>query len=178
MAIKRLLLFAEQKKYMVNQSTEKQYLQDLIECYDVKVTTDKPTRVFTNVKSQTTTSQIDYILANSSLHVLVDDTVETHFSDHKAIFLECFLGGCPDEHLEPKKKQYVYRDISLGNLDRLLNSMSEVNFSDVYKCTNVDDGFHCFMKVIQDLIDQCCPKKAIKVHEKSKALWITSEVKG
>lgn len=75
----------------IKSSLQKQLLLDLLDSYWLKVDSGGPTRVFTNLKGKTTTSQIDYIITNLNLDELENEILETHFSDHKALLLKFWM---------------------------------------------------------------------------------------
>ncbi|KAK9891831.1 hypothetical protein WA026_016630 [Henosepilachna vigintioctopunctata] len=69
----------------LSESSYKQHLLDLLDCFDLKVATSKPSRVFSNIRGKTSISQIDYIITSSNIQPYSEDVIETHFSDHRAI---------------------------------------------------------------------------------------------
>ncbi|KAK9879957.1 hypothetical protein WA026_008467 [Henosepilachna vigintioctopunctata] len=102
-----------------------------------RVATSKPTRVFTNIRGKTLISQIDYIIASTNTQIHSKDVVETHFSDHRLVWLKCFIGN--PETIELKT----------------VNSM--VEFCDIFKFDDVNYCFQHFVNVISDIIEKCCP---------------------
>lgn len=157
-------------------SLQKQLLLDLLDSYKLKVASGGPTRVFTNLKGKTTTSQIDYIITNSNHDELENEILETHFSDHKALLLKFWMRE-PRTGNKSNKKSHSYRDCSKNNLIRLSRMAVDANFEEVYRCADINSAFECFVEVISGLIDECCPLRKSVTHPKLSHGWITPNVK-
>lgn len=69
----------------LNQTCErKQFLDDLLYCFDLRVTSLEPTRVFTNVNNLKSTSKINYILTNTNIE-FKSKVFDGHFGDHRVL---------------------------------------------------------------------------------------------
>lgn len=136
-------------------SANRKLLVDLMNCFNMNVSSNDPTRVFTDVTGHTSISKVDYVLTNANLVDCNVKVYEPHISDHRAITLE-FQINLPLKNHDVSK---LVRDLCPQNLKDFEYCISNCDFQEMYKYPHVDECFEVFVNLIQSSFETCCPIK-------------------
>lgn len=70
---------------LLRDTHERKLLLDLFECFNLKISTHEPTRIFTKKNNVTTSSAIDYVVTNLPAQSYTTLIIHTLLSDHCAV---------------------------------------------------------------------------------------------
>lgn len=93
--------------YLIDSSRSKQLLDDLLKCFNLKITSLCPTRIITDLSNRSTSTKVDYIVSNCDLNCCKTNVFPPHFGDHLAIVLDYYFDHSDIVPEQSKKKYYV-----------------------------------------------------------------------
>lgn len=149
--------------------------RDFLDCFDLKITSFEPTRIFTDSSGNTYSSLLDYILTNVDLKLCKTRTFEPNLADHKAISLD--YDNCTLPVRTHSNEWRYIRNVSQDSLNKLSSRIREENFASLYAKSSVDDSFEIFLNTIKFLFEECCPLKRVGSSLNRLNGWITPEIK-
>lgn len=130
--------------YLKVDCTNRKLFIDLLDCFHLRLTSQEPTRVFTDKTGRTFVSKVDYVLTNADQSDLDVKVFEPYVSDHRAIILQ-FRARL--EVNTQSRLNYV-RNLCQENLDTFVFQISNCKFQAVYKSDDVDNCFQAFVSTI------------------------------
>ncbi|KAK9886483.1 hypothetical protein WA026_016767 [Henosepilachna vigintioctopunctata] len=142
--------------------------------FDLSITSDDFTRIYTNKHGITSSTKIDYILTNVCRDLLVSEVVDHHIGDHRAIVLTF---ECPVEDSIDNTTFVTFRCLSEKNLLNLSTMAATVSFDRIYRETDIEHCFKVFYDILKFLLDSSCQIKQKRFQTGTKANWISYEVK-
>lgn len=77
--------------YLLPNNPQKQILDDLLVCFNLKVTSTEPTRIVTSINNLTTISKVDFILTNACSDCYESNVFEGHMGDHRVFTLDYYI---------------------------------------------------------------------------------------
>lgn len=160
--------------YLLGKCAQKLLLDDLLHCFDLRVTSLEPTRVHTNVNGLTTVSKVDYILTNASLNFCRTKVFDSHLGDHKVSMLEYSYGSVIHEN---ERESMLVRDVSPRSLDCLRHFMSGISFDSVYSDSDIDICFGNFNNLLKYCLENSCPMKQVSLINGPGKSWVSKEIK-
>lgn len=72
--------------YLKTNCSQKQLLDDLLSCFDLRVTSSEFTIIFKNVNHTISISEVDYTLTNGKTCDITTKVFEAHMGDHRVMF--------------------------------------------------------------------------------------------
>lgn len=158
-------------------SANKKALCDIFDSFNLKVTTNKPTRVFTNLNGRTSVSAIDYIVTNIPGDLFQCDIVNAHLSDHFAHRFEFQLIDDLQNNVSNKKIVKI-RNRSQHNIAMFSNMLKQETWFNVYDSNgSVELGWANFMDTILYCLDCCCPYQNKCRHNKTSINWYNDKLR-
>lgn len=156
--------------YLKSNCNSRKLLIDLLDCFNLKITSNDATRMFTNINGSTSITKVDYIIANAELLSYKASVFEAHISDHRAILLNTNLRPV----YRDKHKSKMVRRLSAENLCNLSSCLSDHNFVELCSGHDVDHCFENFNNILQYHMEICCP--LVKLNSSSQKKWLTAEI--
>lgn len=145
---------------------------DLLECFGLSVSSQLPTRIFTDINGKTSISKVDYILTNADLSNCAVEVYEAHISDHRVLSLEL----CTNFNISTISSSKFVRNMSKHNLSNFVDCIRKESFQDIYNYTCVDQCFEAFIAIIQNIFETCCPLRKINFEPSHNKNWVTPEI--
>lgn len=137
------------------------------------ITSQDPTRVFTDIYGHTSISKVDYILTNADLTDCNVKIFEPYISDHRAILLE--FNAELDAKAQSKLK--VVRALNEQNLNNFIFHIKNCDFHDVYENDDADSCFKALISTIQHIFEFCCPLRKLTNNGNNQTkYWLTPEI--
>lgn len=162
--------------YLLLDNPQKQNLDDLLMCFNLKVTSTEPTRIVTNINQLTTISKIDYILTNACSDSYVTNVFEGNMGDHKVLSLDYYI-SMPVISEKSENDWIDSRKVSPRALNNLSDFITTVNFDTLYMHTDVDDCFLSFMNLFEYCLERSCPMRRVKRSHNFCKSWVNDEIK-
>lgn len=138
--------------------------QTLLLNYNLKIGIHQPTRLASG-------KCIDNIIHNvrgSKCSVL-----DLGLSDHTAQVIKCPVKKtCSIKHWHALKRDYCHE-----NLNKFINCIRNLSFSEVYQHDNPEEAFNCFYDLFKLLYDLCFPLRKVKITLRKKTNWISKGIK-
>ena len=130
----------------------------------------KPTRVF-----QTSATLIDNIFTNLQSPILSSSIVVSDISDHYPIFCETSLTNISSHKTSPKIKS---RKITSRNLELLNDSLSNIDWQQIYGIDEVDEAYDKFINILTNEFDTHIPLRDISRNYKKqpRSPWINKTI--
>ena len=145
---------------------------NLIFCYSMIPTTNKPTRVTRN-----TATAIDHIITNCI--VGCDDfktgIIKADLTDHFPIVIA--LKSHEKNELKPNE-QYIYKRYYRNNeIEYFKLRLHEINWDDIKRCQDPNKAYELFFDTFISIYDTCFPKIKVKLKTKNnQSPWITKAI--
>ncbi|XP_045479783.1 uncharacterized protein LOC123684536 [Harmonia axyridis] len=161
--------------YLMSTCPRKQLLDDLLQCFDLRVTSSDPTRVYINVNNLKSVSKIDYILTNAPSDSCNSRTFEGHLGDHKVIALD-YVNESTSNAKTVHERGFV-RNVSPRSLNNLALFMETVSFDNIFLSPDIDVCFRAFFEIVKYCIDLSCPMIHSRSPNEINKNWINDEIK-
>lgn len=161
--------------YLMSTCPRKQLLDDLLQCFDLRVTSSDPTRVYINVNNLKSVSKIDYILTNAPSDSCNSRTFEGHLGDHKVIALD-YINESTANAKTVHERGFV-RNVSPRSLNNLALFMETVSFDNIFLSPDIDVCFRAFFEIVKYCIDLSCPMIHSRSPNEINKNWINDEIK-
>ena len=97
--------------------------------------------------------------------------VISDITDHFPIFTDFKI-----KSTKPPSEDIYKRKFSNDNIELFIENLNNLDWSDLYSLTDVDNAFNEFMSIITTLYDQCLPLTKINSRNRkrnAKSPWIT-----
>uniref|UniRef100_A0A0K8R810 Putative outcast ele5 orf1-h 1e-40-j 4 n=1 Tax=Ixodes ricinus TaxID=34613 RepID=A0A0K8R810_IXORI len=153
---------------MLKDSACKREFNILIETNGCVSVIQSPTRV--TVRSET---MIDLFITNAQPDKITSGTLSYDISDHLPIFL-C-LNTKPYKNVR-NTGTFVFQDITNDRLNAFKADISEINWSPIYNCEDVNLAYNTFLGEFTTIYNRHFPWKTLKVSKKIRKPWITPEL--
>lgn len=147
-------------------------LLDLMECFNLKRSSNEPTRVFSDITGHVSISKLDYILTNAELENCNVEVYDAFISDHRIVSLELPMNF----NIKTQNVHKIIRNLSQHNIDNFVYSISQCQFCDIYYFQHVDECFDAFFNIIRDTFDDCCPFIRCTGRVENDKRWITPDI--
>ncbi|KAK9887074.1 hypothetical protein WA026_020013 [Henosepilachna vigintioctopunctata] len=128
---------------------------------------------FHEKKGKTSSTKVGYIITNvltSLTETLVSDA---GIGDHKYILVTYVRDYVSEQKTSTCRS---YRALSKENIEHLCLLLTEVDFSIIYHCPDINCSFSHFFDILTSSIEISCPLKYSGTPSKSNRNWITSEI--
>ena len=169
-----LILCGDLNINFYHKTINKKKMCDLFSSFDLSVTTYEPTRIFTNIHSQTSCSILDYVATNINERLYDCVVFNPHLSDHLAhkFTFEVNAIDMPEYAYER-----ISRNFSPNNLETFKSMVSLEFWSDINKYDNCDEAWTNFIERLIYCLNCTCPyKKCILKTNKPKGNWFDNEL--
>ncbi|XP_072017060.1 uncharacterized protein [Amphiura filiformis] len=143
----------------------KDYLH-ILNLFDLRQLITTATRI-----TDTTSTCIDHILTNNPEKMCQSGTISIGLSDHLLIF-------CTRKAVRGQVGQHRVINIrSTKNYskDIFLSKLSSINWSSVYKCTDVNHAWDLFSTILLKIIDDIAPMKQIRLKSRTEP-WMDDTI--
>ena len=127
---------------------------------------NKPTRV-----TETSASCIDHIFVNKSEKVSQSGVIESGISDHFITFCTRKINN----EILNKHNTVSARSMKNYSSEVFIEKLKEVNWENVFRCSNVNDAWDSFKTMFLEVIDNIAPVKEIRVKGRTEP-WMTSDI--
>lgn len=138
-------------KYLLAENPQRQILDDLLVCFNSKVTSTEPTRIVNSINNSTTISKVDFILTNACSN--------------------CYESYC-DTNL------IYFRIVSSIALNNSWESVSSVNSTNLYIYTDDEVCFSSFMNLFECCLEKSGPVRRMKRFNYFWNIWVNYYIKG
>lgn len=155
-------------------SNNKKILNDIFQSFQMKVTTNGPTRMYTNCNGQTSSSSIDYISTNLPSGTYECIIVNPFIADHFAQIINITY----DLNTEPanvKNSAFRFRDTSDANVAHFAQNVNKMDWSVIY-IEDINLAFDIFVKDLTWCIESSCPVININLNKIKTNTWYTKEL--
>lgn len=142
--------------------------------FDLGITSEDATRVYTNKRGITSSTKIDYILTNVHRDLVTAKVVDSHIGDHRTIILSF---ACPVLKSVEHTIFRTFRCLSETNLENLSSMAASVCFDGIYREANIERAFEFFYLMLQNILDTTCPIVQKRCPISPKGGWISKEVR-
>lgn len=160
--------------FNINYYNSHNYLDYLLSSFNLTVTSEEATRVFTNRNGTISSSKIDYILTNADPKLISTTVHDCNIADHKAIKLQY----CYGERIQSSKPApRSYRLLSEDGLRGLRLRTGRTSFDSVYDHADLNNAFNDFYSILTSLIDSACPIRRSMPIVTRRHRWITPEIR-
>jgi hypothetical protein len=148
-----------------NSKYRKSY-KNLTELHNFKQLIKKPTRV-----TDTSSSCIDHIFVNKSEKVCQSGVIESGISDHFITFCTRKINN------EILNKHNTVNARSMKNYcsEIFIEKLKELNWDNVFICSNVNDAWDSFKTIFLQIIDDIAPVNEIRIKGRTEQ-WMTSDI--
>nr|CAI5819984.1 unnamed protein product [Callosobruchus analis] len=147
-------------------------LKDLLESFNLNVTTTEPTRVCIDKNNKRTSSSIDYMATNLEQSRYHSEVINPNLADHFAHLFSIKLV----EKYRLDKISYKSRNMSTDNLNRFGQLVAQTDWSPLYELS-INNAFIYFIDSLSWCLDSSCPLKVINkpVGGRNNA-WISDDI--
>lgn len=172
----KLLVCGDLNIDFLKDSFNKKLLQDILDSYNLRISTLEPTRISMNLNGSTAT-KIDYIITN--LPYYEASVVQPNIADHLAIVFRCNVNIKNTPRINETYGNNISYKYNKNCLTELNNHLLLENFRDIYNPNiDINSCTGLFLETLNYLIDISCPKMQKKTKNyKCNKNWITAEVK-
>lgn len=166
----KLVLIAGDFNFDMQASTKniknRNSIVNLLNAYNMQITTQEPTRV-----SQNTSSCLDNIFIQKS-QKFTSNIINTNISDHYGQKLDIYHGKNTNT-----KPTYEYKRIfSVANYQNLYNCLNDETWLPVYEAISVNDKYNNFITILLEHYNTSFPLKKVKIPTKKRPKWITQNI--
>lgn len=161
---------------LLDKSQSTKILCDILESYQLHITTKEPTCIFKNVNGHVSCSAIDYIATNIPTHNYMVELCDPLLADHLAHIFS-FNVSCSDD-TKSLNNYGLRRNVGIDNLREFNWRLNNVNWDYIYN-KNVKNAFSLFMDDIIWCLNVACPLKCTKNKRNSlnkNNQWITNDL--
>lgn len=158
----------------LNPSFERDVFLDTVKSYNLKVTTELPTRVFTNCNGITSETAIDYMLHNIVKEKWTCEIHDLNIADHLSHILTI---GCETGEHDRLNSVNQYRLLANENIEHLCTLLADEDWLDVYNATHIDEAFQTFIDIYTWYMDIACPIVSKRVGNGCTNRWITPDIR-
>lgn len=125
--------------------------------------------------NENSSTLIDNIFSNRIINTSTSGTLITDISDHLPVF---YIKNEPAQCHSKKVFTYYKRNINDNTIDNLKRKLSQIDWSRVYECIDVDKAYDLFLADFTSCYDQCLPlqRKTVKIRNHISKPWITSGI--
>lgn len=163
----RLIICGDFNIDYISDSNHQKQLDSLLQTYNLRVTTNEPTRI-----TKTSATAIDYIITNIEDSNCSAEVIHSGISDHDTQTITVPWGQIPKMELKQLSRKY-----SQGNILRFNNSLRQETWEDVYNTDLlVDDSYNRFHDIFLAHFDKAFPLKYSSQRRERKT-WITAGIK-
>ena len=149
-----------------DKSDYKKSYKNLTDLHNFKQLINKPTRV-----TETSASCIDHIFVNKSEKVSQSGVIESGISDHFITFCTRKINN----EILNKHNTVMARSMKNYCSEVFIEKLKEVNWENVFRCSNVNDAWDSFKTMFLEVIDNIAPVKEIRVKGRTEP-WMTSDI--
>lgn len=144
-------------------------LLDFMLTYNFHQHVSDPTRV-----TNTTATCLDLLFTNSTQQSHLVSVHDYGFSDHKGVVI--ILPKLVESH--GNKWQIEKRIFNYKNMNLFKAELQKVNWNDVItEDKNVDENYNSFNDLLQKILNNCIPKKSLKINRNPRKAWLTTGIK-
>lgn len=143
-------------------------LCDVLDSFQLIRTTNQPTRIFTNVNGDTTSSALDYMTTNLPLNLYKCEIINPQIADHFAHILSFSLPSISsiiNKHVN--ENNFVTRNLSQLNINQLIHYLKKINWAMFYEFVGKNDinsACYEFIENIKWCLEASCPLVTFKVN--------------
>lgn len=152
-------------------------LNDILESFQLHVTTTEPTRIFTNVNGFTSISTIDYLITNISVEYYTSTIVNPNLSDHFAHIFSLNFGEYSKNYNLVAVTPFQIRDTRQSNINHLTFLLNKIDWSEFYLETDVDNAYAEFLTNVKWCLDSSCPFITLNKKQQKNFNWYSNELK-
>ena len=167
---------------LINYVLDTKLLRDVLDCFDLTITTNEPTRIFTNAHGHTTFSCIDYMVTNYFRDLVKCEICNLNIADHLAHVI--YLNN-HTEIVESNQQRsvaiYNKRSLSENNFNYFNAMLSQIDWSPM-ETLNTNDYFAFFTDTILWCLDVSCPLRKVTLNISgqrginSKKEWVNENI--
>nr|CAH7739392.1 unnamed protein product [Callosobruchus chinensis] len=132
-------------------------LMDVLESFNIFITTTEPTRIFVNAQGHMSSSAIDYMATNLPQNNVECKIVNPNIADHFAHILSV---KCTKSSEKKNAIKYLKRDLRPENIDRFKYSVLNHCWRDLHTM-GVHDSVKYFIETLRWCLDHSCPVRTI-----------------
>nr|CAH7748718.1 unnamed protein product [Callosobruchus chinensis] len=132
-------------------------LMDVLESFNIFITTTEPTRIFVNAQGHMSSSAIDYMATNLPQNNVECKIVNPNIADHFAHILSV---KCTKSSEKKNAIKYLKRDLRPENIDRFKYLVLNHCWRDLHTM-GVHDSFKYFIETLRWCLDYSCPVRTI-----------------
>nr|CAH7734263.1 unnamed protein product [Callosobruchus chinensis] len=132
-------------------------LMDVLESFNIFITTTEPTRIFVNAQGHMSSSAIDYMATNLPQNNVECKIVNPNIADHFAHILSV---KCTKSSEKKNAIKYLKRDLRPENIDRFKYLVLNHYWRDLHTM-GVHDSFKYFIETLRWCLDYSCPVRTI-----------------
>lgn len=155
-------------------SNNKNILNDIFQSFQMKVTSNGPTRLYTNYNGQTSSSSIDYISTNLPNGTYECKTVNPFIADHFAQIINVTQDLSTDT-TKAKNITFRSRNTSDANVTYFVQNVNKIDWSFIY-IEDVNLAFDMFVRDLTWCIESSCPVVNINLNKIKINTWYTQEL--
>lgn len=153
--------------FLSNDNTKKT-LSDLMLVYNFRQMVKEPTRVTSH-----SATCIDVIFTNFTNKNTLINVQDLGLSDHKGVFISTPL-FTPKINFFFKTK----RNFTETNMMKFKCTLQTINWNEIFDAnSDIDENYIKFNDILQKILNNCIPKKLVKIYVKSKKTYITPGLK-
>lgn len=152
----------------------KKVLCDMLESYELRVTSTDPTRISHSNNGQVSATCIDYMTTNFPENICNIKTINPLIADHLAHVLTICHDNIKPSHKVEKMSIRVVNDNSLNEFNFHLQN---TDWSPLYSLS-VNKAFGYFLNCVVWCLEVSCPIKSItkSVGERNEKSWVSEEI--
>lgn len=134
--------------------------------FDMTQLIGEPTRI-----TGTTSSVLDLIMVNDTDKILQSGTFDLGLSDH--LLIHCTRKR--QKHLVNEHNHVNIRTLKNYTKEAFENKLTQVDWQEIYDCTEVDQAWCAFKSKFLSVIDNIAPFRQIRVKLNTEP-WMTGEI--
>lgn len=134
-----------------NSNLNVKFLKDMLLSFNLRQLVDQPTRV-----TPTSKTLLDIVVTNINVNNILCKSIFNVLSDHEAQII------CIKKNYSIKDTFTYKRKFSESNIDKCRNILSEINWSFLDDCKDVNSMYSSFMNTFQTIFDLAFPLRRIK----------------